>query len=121
EHGRAREAGVAGQRQAAGGLDGGGPAAGDRLLPLLRGLGGQDRRKDDPDQRSVFLLHAARAGGGGRADYSVEFSAADAGVEVGSGAGGGLHQRDDAGGAAAAVGAANGGAGAGGRRARRRH
>ena len=38
------------------------PAAGHRLPPLLRRLGRQDPRPDDPDPRQLLLLHPARAG-----------------------------------------------------------
>ena len=97
------------------------PAAGDRLLPLLRRLGRQDPRQDDPDPRRLLLLHAARAGRRGRADHPVELPDADGGVEVGPGAGGRLHDRDEAGRADAADRAAHGRAGPGGGLPRRRH
>ncbi len=53
--------------------------------------------------RKISRLHAARAGRRGRADYSVEFPAADGGVEAGSGAGHRLHGGAEAGGADSAV------------------
>ena len=59
------------------------PAADDRLLPLLRRLGRQDPRQDDPDRGRLLLLHAARAGRRRRADHPVELPAADGGLEVG--------------------------------------
>ena len=43
--------------------------------------------RDHPNQRELFLLHTIRAGRRGGADYSVELSTADAGVEAGAGAG----------------------------------
>ena len=63
------------------------PAADDQVLPLLRRLGRQDPRQDDPDRRHLLLLHAARAGRRRRPDHPVELPAADAGVEVGPGPG----------------------------------
>ena len=68
-------------------------AAGDRLPPLLRRLGRQDPRPDDPDPRPVLLLHPARAGGRRRADHPVELPDAHGRLEVGPGAGGRLHRR----------------------------
>ena len=91
------------------------PAAGDRLPPLLRRLGRQDPRPDDPGPRQLLLLHAARAGRRRRADHPVELPAADAGVEVGPGAGRRLHDRDEARRADAADLPAHGAAGAEGR------
>ena len=97
------------------------PAADDRLLPLLRRLGRQDPRQDDPDRRPVLLLHAARAGRRRRADHPVELPAADAGVEVGPGPGGRLHGRAEARRADAADRPARRRAGPGSRLPRRRH
>ncbi len=95
-------------------------AADHRLLPLLRRLDRQNSRQDDPGQRAVFLLHAARAGRRRRADHPLELSAVDAGVEAGSGAGVRLHRRDEAGRADAALGASRGRADLGGRFSARR-
>ena len=76
--------------------------------------------KTIPVQGRVFQLHEARAGGRGGADYSVEFSVADAGVETGAGAGDRKHGGDEAGRADAAHRAARGridsGSGISGRR-----
>ena len=74
----------------------GGRAADHRMLPLLRGLGGQDSGQDDPDRGRLFLLHTARAGGRRGADHPLEFPAADAGVEAGACAGNRQHGRDEA-------------------------
>ncbi len=60
------------------------PAAGDRRAALLRRLCRQDSRPDDPDPRQLFHLHAARAGGRGRADHSLELPHADGRLEVGA-------------------------------------
>jgi hypothetical protein len=72
------------------------PAAHHRLLSLLRRLGGQGAGQDHPHQRRLFLLHAPRTGGRGGADHSVEFPAADAGLEAGAGAGHRQHGGDEA-------------------------
>ena len=53
------------------------PAAGDRRAALLRRLCRQDSRPDDSGPRQLLHLHAARAGGRGRADHSLEFPDAD--------------------------------------------
>ena len=53
-------------------------------------------------------LHAARAGGRGRTDHSVEFPAADGCVEAWSGARNGMHRGLEAGGTDSAVGAVAG-------------
>ncbi len=97
ERRRAGATGIARQRQARVRL----PRAADLPLtiacyPLLRGLGRQGAGQDHPHRRRLFLLHAARAGRRGRADHSVEFPAADAGVEAGAGAGHRQHRRDEA-------------------------
>ena len=78
------------------------PAAGDRLPALLRRLGRQDPRPDDSGPRQLFHLHAARAGGRGRADHPLELPDADGRLEVGPGPGRRLHDRDEAGRADAA-------------------
>ena len=75
---------------------------------------------DDSGPRRLFLLHAARAGRRRRADHSVELPGADGRVEVGPGAGGGLHDRDEAGRADAADLLADGAARAEGRHSGRR-
>ena len=87
-------------------------------LQVLRRLGGQDSGQDDPDPRRLLLLHAARAGGRGGADHSLELPGADDGLEVGPGARGGLHDRDEAGRADAADLLADGAARAEGRHSR---
>ena len=56
-------------------------------LPLLCGLGRQDRRPHCPRARQLPFVHAAPAGGRGRPDHSLEFPAPDARVEVGPGPG----------------------------------
>src|SRR5271157_6569299 len=71
-------------------------------------MGGQDSGEDDPGAGEIFQLHETRAGGRGGADYTVEFSAADAGVEVGAGAGDGVYGDLEACGANAAERAARG-------------
>ena len=95
------------------------PAAGDRLLPLLRRLGRQDPRPDDPDPRPLFLLHQARAGRRRRADHPLELPDADGRLEVGPGAGGRVHRRHEARRADPALLPAHGRAGARGRISRR--
>ena len=119
EHRRAGRARDARQRQADQREPQRRPAAGDRLLPLLRRLGRQDPRPDDPDPGQLLLLHPARAGRRRRADHPLELPAADGGLEVGPGAGRRLHDRAEAGRADAADRAAHGRAGAGGRLPRR--
>ena len=121
DRGRGRRAGRARnarQRQADQRLAGGRHAAGDRLPAVLRRLGRQDSRQDDPDPRRLLLLHAARAGRRGRADHPVELPGADGGLEVGPGAGRRLHDRDEAGRADAAHLPADGAARAEGRHSR---
>src|ERR1035438_8632013 len=93
---RVRNARNLGQWQATYGGAGRGCSAGRRYVPLHGGLGDQARRHDDSAVgvlyagRELSRLYFARAGGRGGADYSVEFSAADGGVETGSGAGFGM-------------------------------
>ena len=77
EHRRTGRARDARQRQADPRAPRRRPAAGDRLLPLLRRLGRQDPRPDDPRPRQLLLLHPARAGRRGRADHPLELPAAD--------------------------------------------
>ena len=50
------------------------PAPGHRLPALLRRLGRQDPRSDDPDPGQLLLLHPARAGRRGRPDHPLELS-----------------------------------------------
>ena len=52
--------------------------------------------KTIPISRRLLLLHPARAGRRGGPDYSLEFSAADAGLETGARAGHRQHRRDEA-------------------------
>ncbi len=61
--------------------------------------------KTIPIDGGLLLLYAARAGGRGGADHSLEFSDADAGVEAGAGAGHRKHGGDEAGRTDAAYGA----------------
>ena len=61
-------------------------SGGRRMLPVLRRLGRQDSRRDDPGQGQLPHLHAARAGRRRRGDRAVEFSAAADGVEGRAGA-----------------------------------
>ena len=58
--------------------------------------------------RKISGLHVAGACRRSRPDYSVEFSAADGGLETGAGAGYGQHRRFEAGGADPAYRAASG-------------
>ena len=51
--------GIAGQRQAVPCGAGGGFAADDCVLPLLRGMGGQDSGQDDSGAGTIFQLHEA--------------------------------------------------------------
>ncbi|CAA9351252.1 MAG: Aldehyde dehydrogenase, partial [uncultured Gemmatimonadetes bacterium] len=82
---RARPHGGDGQRQArARGADDRHQGV-DRLLPLLRGVGGQDRRRRDPRPRPLPQLHAPRADGRVRGHHPLELPAADGGVEGGPG------------------------------------
>ena len=67
------------------------PAADHQVLSLLRRLGRQDPRQDDPRRGQLLLLHPARAGRRRRPDHPLELPAADAGVEVGPGPGDRLH------------------------------
>ena len=97
------------------------PAADDRLPPLLRRLGRQDPRPDDPRPRQLLLLHPARAGRRRRADHPLELPDADGGLEMGPGPGRRLHDRHEAGRADAADLPAHGPAGPEGRHSRRRH
>ncbi len=55
-----------------------------------------------PVRGNYFTYTRARTGGRGRADHSLEFSDADDGLEMGTGAGHRLHDRDEAGRADAA-------------------
>ena len=119
EHRRAGRARDARQRQADPREPQRRPAAGDRLLPLLRRLGRQDPRPDDPDPRQLLLLHQARAGRRRRADHPLELPAADGRLEVGPGPGRRLHGRAQAGRADAADRPAARRAGPGGRLPRR--
>ena len=85
DRGERRRAGAARdarQRQAAHGERARRRARCRRDLPLLRGLGQQDRRRDQSRRRGLLQLHAARAGRCVRADHSLELPAADGGVEA---------------------------------------
>ena len=93
EHRRAGRARNARQRQADPRQPRRRPAAGDRLPPLLRRLGRQDPRPDDPGPRQLLLLHAARAGRRRRPDHPLELPDADGRLEVGPGPGRRLHDR----------------------------
>ena len=56
------------------------------MLPVLRRLGRQDARRDDPGQGQLPHLHAARAARRRRGDRAVELPAAAGGVEGRAGA-----------------------------------
>ena len=84
--------------------DGGPAARAGRLLPLLRGRGGQAARGDDPRRpHELPHLHAARAGRGGGGDHAVELAGAARLVEARAGAGRRLHGRGEAGRAGAGL------------------
>ena len=110
-------------------LDNGKPISDSRAadIPLVidclryyAGWADKIRRPHDSGPRRLLHLHAARAGGRGGPDHSVELPGADGRVEVGPGAGGRLHDRDEAGRADAAVLLADGAARAEGRHSGRR-
>ena len=69
-------------------------------LPLLRRLGHENRRQHHSTHAraavQVSRLHRARARGRGRSDHSLEFSAADGGMEARPGAGRRLHRGSEA-------------------------
>ena len=102
------------QRQAARHRQGRRRPAGGRPVPLHGGMGDQDRRQHDSSfgsvhaGREISRLHVARAGRSGRTDHSLEFPAADGGVEAWPGAGDGLHGCVEAGRADSALRAASG-------------
>ncbi len=78
---------------------------GRRVPPVLRGLGGQDSRRDHSGEGQRARLHAARAARRRRRDRAVEFPAAPGDVESRAGAGGRQHGHPQAGQSDAADGA----------------
>ena len=73
-----------------------------RDVALLRRLGRQDRRAHRAGARQLLVVYAASAGRRRGPDHSVELSTADAGLEMGTGAGLRQHSGDEAGRADAA-------------------
>src|SRR5213080_4440810 len=118
--GRAGAARDPGQRQAIHGEPPRRHPGRGRDLPLLRRLGEQDLRRDEPLGRDLLQLHPPRAGGRVRADHPVELSAPHGGVEARAGARLRQHQRAEARGADAAHRAPAGRAAARGGAPRRR-
>ena len=74
-----------------------GPIFDGGLLPLLRRLGRQVTRQNNPGEWRLFLLHPSRADWRGGTDHSVEFSSSDAGMEACAGAGNRKYGCDEAG------------------------
>ena len=102
--GRIRAARIARQWQALDGRARCRRAARGRSVPLHGGVGHQDRRKHNSDfggrrKDAISGLHGPRADRRRRANHSLEFPAADGGVEAGSGSRHRLHGRAEARGA----------------------